>query len=91
MVVVFFNHTVRTQNVVLEDSEPADNIIEVVGQQWSWTFNYVDDLDETPTTTARRRVPLRRVRPRGRHRRRTSPTLWLPVDETTRFNLTAPT
>ena len=40
MVVVFFAHTVKTQNYVLDDDLPVDNTIEVVGQQWSWTFNY---------------------------------------------------
>ena len=40
MVVVFFAHTVETQNYVLDKDRPNDNCMEIVGQQWSWTFNY---------------------------------------------------
>src|SRR6478609_3465685 len=55
MVVVFFAHTVETQNYVLDKDRKNDNCMEIVGQQWSWTFNYgVGDMGEctvTPTTT----------------------------------------
>ena len=40
MVIVFFVHTVDTQNVVLDDEGEPDHTIYVVGQQWQWTFNY---------------------------------------------------
>jgi cytochrome c oxidase subunit 2 len=75
MVVVFFSHTVRVQNLVLDDS-PPDNTIVVVGQQWSWTFNYPESVDgqnvfESGTAN-------------------TFPTLVLPVGETTRFELRSP-
>jgi len=73
MVLVFFFFTVTAQNKVLasaSESGPADHVITVVGQQWSWTFNYDKDkaLDGSTTvydggTTADR------------------PTLWLPVDK----------
>ena len=81
MVLVFFFDTVTTQNEVLEQvsAEDADHNVEVVGQQWSWTFNYVRDeaLDGSTSvyeggTTADR------------------PTLVLPVDETVRIKLTSP-
>ena len=74
MVVVFFSQTVRVQNVVLEEDATPDNVVTVVGQQWSWTFNHpyegqnvyeVGDGD-------------------------TIPTLYLPVGETTRFELRSP-
>jgi cytochrome c oxidase subunit 2 len=39
MCVVFFFHTVRVQDVQTELTEP-DMTVEVMGQQWSWTFNY---------------------------------------------------
>ena len=46
MVIVFFAHTVRTQDLVLKDDTAPDNIVEVTGQQWSWTFNYgLGDVD----------------------------------------------
>ena len=52
MVIVFFSHTVKVQNDVLRDETAPDNIVEVTGQQWSWTFNYgIGDLDPRPTTT----------------------------------------
>ncbi len=37
MVIVFFSHTVRVQNIMLDDS-PPDNEITVVGQQWQWAI-----------------------------------------------------
>jgi cytochrome c oxidase subunit II len=91
MVIVFFSHTVRTQNAVLEDEVAPDNIVEVTGQQWSWTFNYgigdpdnsADD-DRTDDTFAYSEYV---------HDGGTGsyiPTLYLPVNETTRFNLHSP-
>ena len=41
MVIAFFSHTVRVQNIALEHVEP-DVVVKVVGQKWSWTFNYPD-------------------------------------------------
>jgi cytochrome c oxidase subunit 2 len=73
MVIVFFSHTVRVQNEVLDDREP-DNTITVVGQQWSWTFNHPYD-DEYVHVGGDGNV---------------IPTLYLPVGETTRFNLITP-
>ncbi len=73
MVIVFFSHTVRVQNEILDDS-PADNTIEVVGQQWSWTFNHPYDDQYVYEAGDGNYIP----------------TLVLPVDETTRFNLHTP-
>lgn len=91
MVIVFFAKTVDTQNIVLDDDLPVDNTVEVVGQQWSWTFNYGvgtqdrsadDDLvDDT--------FPYQSYvhdSGTGSH----IPDLYLPVDQTTRFNLHSP-
>ncbi len=83
MVLVFFFYTVTVQNEVLakssDDGGRADHHVEVVGQQWSWTFNYVEDeaLDGSTSvyeagTTADR------------------PTLVLPVDESVEISLTSP-
>jgi cytochrome c oxidase subunit 2 len=79
MVVVFFFFTVQAQDKVLADVPHPDHTVDVVGQQWSWTFNYVKDsaLDgktsvyESGTTAYR-------------------PTLVLPVNESVRFNLSSP-
>jgi len=76
MVIVFFYHTVETQNAVLEDTD-QDRTIEVVGQQWSWTFNHRLEGDEGPvvyTSGVGGNVP----------------TLVLPVGETVQFNLYSP-
>lgn len=90
MVVVFFVHTVRVQNVVLDDSTP-DNIIEVTGQQWQWTFNHgVGDIDvAADEDNADDEYPYDEYA----YEIGTAsyiPTLWLPVNETTRFNLHSP-
>ncbi|MDQ4053144.1 MAG: cytochrome c oxidase subunit II [Actinomycetota bacterium] len=75
MVVVFFSHTVKVQNVVLDDETP-ENTVYVVGQQWSWTFNYPDAVDGQNVYESGT----------GNY----MPTLVLPVDETTRFELRSP-
>ncbi|HET6167067.1 MAG TPA: cytochrome c oxidase subunit II transmembrane domain-containing protein, partial [Marmoricola sp.] len=40
MVIVFFFFTVQEQDKVIKDVKNPDETITVVGQQWSWTFNY---------------------------------------------------
>ena len=45
MVVVFFVHTERTQNLIQDDVPNPDVTIYVVGQQWTWTFNYMPGGD----------------------------------------------
>jgi cytochrome c oxidase subunit 2 len=82
MVLVFFFFTVTVQNDVLasaSENGKADHTVTVVGQQWSWTFNYDKDpaLDGSTTvyeagTTADR------------------PTLYLPVDKSVEIHLTSP-
>jgi len=82
MVIVLFYWTVTVQNRVKpENPETPDIVVDVVGQQWSWTFNH-----EVPDASA----------PDGHKYVYTSgtasqiPTLVLPVDETVRFNLSSP-
>jgi len=79
IVIVFFFYTLKVQDDVLpaDQGTPA-HTINVVGQQWSWTFNYVKDdaingatVHEGGTTAD-------------------APTLWLPVDQRIRFNLSSP-
>jgi cytochrome c oxidase subunit 2 len=82
MVLVFFFFTVTAQNKVLANASengPPDHVVTVVGQQWSWTFNYDKDaaLDGSTTvydggTTADR------------------PTLWLPVNKSVEVKLRSP-
>ena len=88
MVIVFFYFTVDTQNKVLHTDANPDQNVTVVGQQWSWTFNYnlkhsskdnggyVEDGDGEVVheggTTADR------------------PTLWLVKDKSVTFYLDSP-
>jgi cytochrome c oxidase subunit 2 len=79
MVVVFFNATVKAQDAMLEDGQ-EDHVVNVVGQQWSWTFNYTDEEatggEGTNVYTSGTASYI--------------PTLVLPVDQTTQFNLYSP-
>jgi cytochrome c oxidase subunit II len=81
MVLVFFKFVIDTQNEVQEgapDGE-ADHTIGVVGQQWSWTFNYLeDDALDGETTVYEAGTPA------------DPPTLVLPVDESVTFELSSP-
>lgn len=91
MVIVFFAKTVDTQNFVLDEDLPVDNTIEVVGQQWSWTFNYgLGPMDEAANDDATDdQFPYSAYvhdSGTGSH----IPDLYLPVDKTTRFNLHSP-
>lgn len=91
MVVVFFAHTVKVQNAILDDDLPVDNTIEVVGQQWTWTFNYgIGEQDASANDDATDdEFPYSSYA----HEAGTGsyiPTLVLPVGLTTRFNLHSP-
>jgi cytochrome c oxidase subunit 2 len=90
MVIVFFNHTVKVQNDVLRD-ENVTNIVEVTGQQWQWTFNYgLGAMDESADDD---RYDDLYAYDEYAYEVGTGsyiPELWLPVDETTRFNLYSP-
>jgi len=91
MVIVFFFHTVKTQDAVLDDSIHVDNTIEVTGQQWSWTFNYgVGTMDDAANDDAADDdYPYSSyVYEAGTASH--IPVLELPINETTRFNLHSP-
>ncbi|MFW6775715.1 cytochrome c oxidase subunit II [Nocardioides sp. CPCC 205120] len=85
MVIVFFFHTVSVQNTVLDDSEP-DMTLEIVGQQWSWTFNHpTDGVGDTDPETVDEGEYAYVVGTASQ-----LPTLVLPQGETVRFNLHSP-
>ncbi|WP_182526279.1 cytochrome c oxidase subunit II [Nocardioides dongkuii] len=91
MVIVFFQQTVETQNVLLERTDDPDQIIEVTAQQWSWTFNHgVGEVDyAADEESADDEFPYAEyayVAGTGSD----IPTLVLPVGETIRFNLHSP-
>ncbi len=79
MVLVFFNFIINTQDEVQAAEGEADHTVKVVGQQWSWTFNYVeDDALDGQTTVYEAGTPA------------DPPTLYLPVDESVTFELSSP-
>jgi cytochrome c oxidase subunit 2 len=79
MVLVFFYFTVEQQNKLTDKIDNPDHVVEVVGQQWSWTFNYVaDDALDGQTTVYQPGSP------------NNPPTLYLVKDESVRFNLHSP-
>lgn len=91
MVIVFFAHTVETQNAILDEDIKVDNTIEVVGQQWSWTFNHgigTHDAEANEDVRDERYAYEEYTYEVGTASY--IPTLVLPVDQTTRFNLYSP-
>jgi cytochrome c oxidase subunit 2 len=91
MVVVFFAHTVKTQDAVLKDDGHPDNIVEVTAQQWSWTFNYgIGTVDPSADDNRSDQHYAYQDYVHDGGTGSYIPTLWLPVDETTRFNLHSP-
>jgi cytochrome c oxidase subunit 2 len=78
MVLVFFVHTVRIHDDLTSVSDAPDHTVIVVGQQWSWTFNYPDEAV----------ADGRNVYESGTGSY--IPTLVLPVDERVKFELNSP-
>jgi cytochrome c oxidase subunit 2 len=72
IVAVLFGYTARDQAEITALKDETPNTVNVVGFQWSWTFNYLDDETYDVGTPEQ------------------PPVLWLPVNETTRFELTSP-
>ena len=79
VVLVFFKFIIDTQGEVNAATKDPDHTIKVVGQQWSWTFNYIEDeaLDGR-TSVYNVGTPAE------------MPTLYLPVNESIRFELSSP-
>jgi cytochrome c oxidase subunit 2 len=50
IVSVLFYFTARDESELLKTSEKPDHVINVVGYQWSWGFNYMEDVDGDPAT-----------------------------------------
>ena len=90
MCIVFFTHTVRVQNEMLDEGR-VDNEVEVVGMQWSWVFNHGigtrdADADESLTDDTYAYDSYAHESGTAQY----IPTLYLPLGETTRFNLYSP-
>ncbi|MFL6155182.1 MAG: cytochrome c oxidase subunit II [Marmoricola sp.] len=86
MVIVFFFWTVHTQDEVLHAPKDIDkanaqaysNVL-VVGQQWSWTFNYTKGSDVVASEPVWEAGTPDKI-----------PTLWLVKDKTVSFDLYSP-
>jgi cytochrome c oxidase subunit 2 len=50
VIAVLFYFTARDENKLLETSAKPQHVINVVGFQWSWGFNYVENVDGNPAT-----------------------------------------
>lgn len=53
IVSVLFYFTARDENALLKTSKRPDHVINVVGYQWSWGFNYMENVDGKPSTPAK--------------------------------------
>jgi cytochrome c oxidase subunit 2 len=74
---VLFFYTIEHGNEITHMSDDPSHTINVVGQQWQWTFNYKDTVDgqEGVWETGTLDKPAE---------------LWLPVNESVQFDLTSP-
>ena len=74
---VLFFYTVKAQDTMIEQTDDPDVTIGVIGQKWSWTFNYMEEdnpaIGVNAHTVGQADGPL--------------PDLYLPVNKTVRFNL----
>jgi cytochrome c oxidase subunit II len=78
VVLVFFHFVIDNQDKI-DKHAPADHVVQVVGQQWSWTFNYYkDDALGGQKTVYEAGTPAE------------PPTLYLPVGESVQFILNSP-
>ncbi|WP_082569775.1 aa3-type cytochrome oxidase subunit II [Knoellia sp. Soil729] len=81
MIAVFFFYTARDQSALLDTKQDPAVTVNVVGKQWSWDFNYIEDNVHEAGTQA-----ILTGKPGAEE---TIPTLYLPVNERVEFVLTA--
>jgi cytochrome c oxidase subunit II len=81
MIGVLFYFTARDEQALLSTSAKPDLVVNVVGKQWSWDFNYTtQQAYEAGTQAELTGKPLKQSE---------LPTLWLPVDKRVEFVLTS--
>ncbi|WP_438488411.1 aa3-type cytochrome oxidase subunit II [Streptomyces sp. S186] len=51
IIAVLFYFTARDESALLKTSKKPDHVVNVVGFQWSWAFNYLENVDGNPKTT----------------------------------------
>lgn len=76
---VLFFYTIKAQDAVLDQSNEPDLEVTVIGQQWSWTFNYHEANNPAIGVDAHDVGTLEKI-----------PDLYLPVDKTVRIHLVSP-
>jgi cytochrome c oxidase subunit II len=76
---VLFYYTILAQNAVQEDVAEPEVTVDVVGQKWSWTFNYKEADNPAVGSDVYEAGTINKT-----------PTLYLPVNKTVRFNLSSP-
>lgn len=93
MVMGIFYFAARDEAELTNVSNTEQQTINVVGFRWSWTFNYVNedtyDVGEPayPPNATQGEAPRQPVPPDNES---AVPTLWLPVNEKVKFELTSP-
>jgi cytochrome c oxidase subunit 2 len=78
IVSVLFFYTVQTQNTVLAKEAKPQHVITVVAQKWSWTFSYLESANSDVGTDVHDVGTIDKI-----------PDLYLPVNESVRFNLSS--
>lgn len=76
--VLFFHTVVAQEKVLVEDESTVDHEVLVVGQQWSWSFNYLGEGQGGGDDVFTVGTPAE------------PPTLMLPVGETVKFRFRSP-
>jgi len=84
IIFVLFYHTVVTQEEMIPDDQPGQEEIIVVGQQWSWTFNYLGQNGQDDPGAADADDVFTVGTPAE------DPTLYLPVNTPVKFRLRSP-
>ncbi|WP_329128771.1 cytochrome c oxidase subunit II [Streptomyces caniferus] len=51
IIAVLFYFTARDESAILKTSKKPDHIVNVVGFQWSWAFNYLENVDGNKSTS----------------------------------------
>jgi cytochrome c oxidase subunit 2 len=82
MIAVLFYYTARDEAALMDVSTKPDYTINVVGKQWSWDFNYVDDNVYSSGVHSE-------LNPNGGVTGTPQPVLYLPVNKRVEFVLNA--
>ncbi|MDF1486860.1 cytochrome c oxidase subunit II [Tessaracoccus sp. HF-7] len=73
---VMFFYTMKAADGMLDQSEEPDLQVNVIGQKWSWTFNYMEQDNPAVGAVVHERGTMEQL-----------PDLYLPINKRVRFNL----